>query len=821
MACAGNGCCNQVISNLHLSHRRTRAAQPWHINQKLPCNMKDLHMKPKFLALLSLAFVLALLGAPLLLHAQSSAFTYQGRLDDTNGPVSGTYDLRFKLFTDPLGNVQTGSTLLSNGVPVVNGLFTLTIDFGPGIFNGSNYWLEIDVKTNGGAAYVDLSPLQPITPVPYAQFAQNSPNAGLAAGVYTNAVTLNNASNSFVGSFNGDGGGLSNLTAVTLNGFTASGLWQLGGNNLASGQFLGSTNNQPLELWANATRALRFEPNTNGAPNVIGGSPVNFVDPGIVGATIGGGGAINGNFFLGAGSNHVGAIFGTIGGGRMNTVAADHATIGGGLDNTIQFAAYDGTIAGGYGNTIQSNVFRGVIGGGSANQISGNISYAVIGGGLNNAVREGSSTISGGEANTIQPLADRSVIAGGGNNTINGSASFSVYSTISGGQYNLVQTNGIFSAIGGGQGNTVVSNTAFATISGGSSNSVSGAFAVISGGTNNSASGAGASIGGGYNNSAPLNYTTIGGGYGNIASGADATVPGGAVNTASGIASFAAGSGAQALHSASFVWNDGVNGAFASTAPDQFSVHAVGGVRCVTSGAGMSLDGPMTVGDIQMTAADASYHSLSLSGGNSSGFLYGSYPKYGDGIHLGYNYYANQFGGSRIVNAGGGTSRISVGYGSIVLATGGVGVQPSFENIQISTTSVTVNGTFNNNSDRTQKQDFSPIQPSEVLQKVAGLPLSEWSYKSDAATRHIGPMAQDFYAAFAVGTDDKHIAPIDEGGVALAAIQGLNQKIDSREELLERRLKQKDAELNDLRQQLAELRRMVLTIKAGSTTPSQ
>jgi hypothetical protein len=61
---------------------------------------------------------------------------------------------------------------------------------------------------------------------------------------------------------------------------------------------------------------------------------------------------------------------------------------------------------------------------------------------------------------------------------------------------------------------------------------------------------------------------------------------------------------------------------------------------------------------------------------------------------------------------------------------------------------------------------------------VAKSTLTEWSYKDDSATRHIGPMGQDFYSLFNIGTDEKHIAPIDEGGVALAAIQGLNAKLE-------------------------------------------
>ena len=76
--------------------------------------------------------------------------------------------------------------------------------------------------------------------------------------------------------------------------------------------------------------------------------------------------------------------------------------------------------------------------------------------------------------------------------------------------------------------------------------------------------------------------------------------------------------------------------------------------------------------------------------------------------------------------------------------------------------------------------------------------MATWSYKSEHDVRHIGPMAQDFYAAFNVGTDDKHIATVDEGGVALAAIQGLNQKLD-----------EKDAEIQQLKQSVAQLQAIV------------
>ncbi|PYJ80847.1 MAG: hypothetical protein DME22_23005 [Verrucomicrobia bacterium] len=148
--------------------------------------------------------------------------------------------------------------------------------------------------------------------------------------------------------------------------------------------------------------------------------------------------------------------------------------------------------------------------------------------------------------------------------------------------------------------------------------------------------------------------------------------------------------------------------------------------------------------------------------------------------------------------AGGATSRISAEYGEIILAVGGVNSAPTTVRLDATAAGVTVFGTFNNSSDRNAKQDFAPVSPSQILDKVLQLPVSEWSYKTDSATRHIGPMGQDFYSAFKIGTDEKHIAPIDEGGVALAAIQGLNQKLDA-----------KDAEIAKLKARLDKLEQLI------------
>src|SRR5919199_2828161 len=85
-------------------------------------------------------------------------------------------------------------------------------------------------------------------------------------------------------------------------------------------------------------------------------------------------------------------------------------------------------------------------------------------------------------------------------------------------------------------------------------------------------------------------------------------------------------------------------------------------------------------------------------------------------------------------------------------------------------------------SDRNKKANFAAVNPREVLGRVVSLPITTWNYLSQGpAVRHIGPMAQDFHAAFGVGEDDTHINLVDANGVALAAIQGLYQLVQEQE----------------------------------------
>src|SRR5260221_9334556 len=174
-------------------------------------------------------------------------------------------------------------------------------------------------------------------------------------------MCLTTTANKLAGSFSGDGAGLTNLPS----------LWRIAGNSgtAPGSDFLGTTDSKALELKVNSTRALRLEPGienlfNSGAPNLIGGSSVNFVTANNVGATIGGGGAVN---YSGFGyTNSVTDSFGTVAGGAQNTSSGFSATVGGGKQNTS--SGYAATVGGGFGNT--SSRTRATGGGGQQNTSS-------------------------------------------------------------------------------------------------------------------------------------------------------------------------------------------------------------------------------------------------------------------------------------------------------------------------------------------------------------------------------------------------------------------------------------------------------------------
>ena len=110
----------------------------------------------------------AMLLIPAVINAQTTTFTYQGRLTDGGTPANGNYDLQFALFDSVTGGSQFGSVQTISNVSVSNGGFTVQLDFGAAAFPGANRFLEISVRLAGSGSFTTLSPRQQITSTPYA-----------------------------------------------------------------------------------------------------------------------------------------------------------------------------------------------------------------------------------------------------------------------------------------------------------------------------------------------------------------------------------------------------------------------------------------------------------------------------------------------------------------------------------------------------------------------------------------------------------------------------------------------------------------------------
>ena len=124
---------------------------------------------------------LSTLSSPLSAWAQGTAFTYQGRLNDSAGAANGIYDLRFTIYDASGGPGVIAGPVTNSPTSVSNGMFTVALDFGTGVFTGAERWLEIAVRTNGGEAFTALTPRQKLTPTPYAITSGNLSGALPAA----------------------------------------------------------------------------------------------------------------------------------------------------------------------------------------------------------------------------------------------------------------------------------------------------------------------------------------------------------------------------------------------------------------------------------------------------------------------------------------------------------------------------------------------------------------------------------------------------------------------------------------------------------------
>ncbi len=224
-------------------------------------------------------------------------------------------------------------------------------------------------------------------------------------------------------------------------------------------------------------------------------------------------------------------------------------------------------------------------------------------------------------------------------------------------------------------------------------------------------------------------------------------------------------------------------------------------------------------GDMEIGTGSADYRNLRLGGGNSSGFLYGSYPVLGDGIHLGYNWYADSSAIGFVVNPGGGTSRISAGYGFVALATGAINGIPVDRltvlingNVGVGTTSPAslfhVNGnircvSLTQTSSATLKDDVTPM--ADAMGSVARLkPVAfvwnERAPREARGKRDVGLLAEDVAGVLpeAVALDsDGAPAGIDYSRITVLAVRAIQE--------LEARRARDAAEIGALRERLATL----------------
>jgi hypothetical protein len=222
-------------------------------------------------------FVLVLFTVAIGANAQSTAFTYHGRLNNNDVPVTGAYDMQFAVYDAEVAGQMVAGPPPQNAIEVINGLFRARIDFGAGVFTGPPRWLEIQVRPAGNGNFTTLNPRQELTSSPYSIRAQT---AGTAADVSNGSVvkSLNNLRDDIT---------LAAVAPVTLtpNGNTLTisstggtgGPWSLNGNDAyynAGNVGIGTTQPQgllDLITGASDTSALfvRADPGSFGRGGII------------------------------------------------------------------------------------------------------------------------------------------------------------------------------------------------------------------------------------------------------------------------------------------------------------------------------------------------------------------------------------------------------------------------------------------------------------------------------------------------------------------------------------------------------------------------
>ena len=395
---------------------------------------------------LSTLFVIAIAFG--IATAQTTQFTYQGRLLDGSLPANAAYDLEFALFDAGSGGTQLGTTQTVLGVPVRDGVFTVQLDFGAE-FPGAGRFLEIAVRASGGGSYTPLTPRQPISSAPYAVRSLNSlgadslsancvgcvasghigsvdgsvvsgeiPVAGVPSGS-ANYVQNQNAGPQGTANFNIDGTGTANI-------FDAATQYNIGGDRLLS---IRSNN-----LFAGVHAGLA---------NPIGGGNSFFGFDAGRSNTSGGG-----NSFFGTAAGRAtttssnNSFFGSLA-GFSNVAGGNNSFFGtsAGQNNTASGNSFFGSRAGASTTTSGNNSFFGSSAG-QLNITGGNNSFYGAGAGQNTNASSNSFFGSSAGLNNI----------GGGDNSFFGFSS---------GKNNTAGANSFFGSSAGSGNTTGGSNSLF------------------------------------------------------------------------------------------------------------------------------------------------------------------------------------------------------------------------------------------------------------------------------------------------------------------------------------------------------------------------
>ncbi len=519
-----------------------------------------------------------------------------------------------------------------------------------------------------------------------------------------------------------------------------------------------------------------------------------------------------GKYFLGVtlGSNVAGGPFSAVLSGLANKACDASSAIGAGQQNVIanNGNALDSFIGAGGANAVTG--FSAFVGAGSSNEAAAQAAF--VGAGIYGTAEAPGSFVGAGGYEYLQQKGS----AAGGGNIADGTDSF-----IGAGDLNAISSSGMGSFIGGGGS---------ASVKQGYHNTIAAADSFIGAGDNNTVGvGAGQSfLGGGINGTITGSYSGLVAGYGDGVRGTGAFVGAGEFNEVySENAFIGSGSGNTVSGEGSFVGAGGTAGIFSGNqASGQDSFIGAGDsnvAKATESFIGAGANNSITSAPYSVLAGGRSntvsgeYASLAGGYDNTAAGVFSMMPG-GEANHAngklsfaaGYHAEAvhnGSFVWSDFVS-GSADAEDKAANQFVVRASGGT----SFYSNEKETSGVELtagSGAWANLSDRNAKTEIVPLDDASILAKVAALPVSSWQYKSERGVRHVGPMAQDFYAAFGVGTDDRHITSIDEDGVALAAIKALHRENDRLRSIVESDRKAEHDEVSALRSQLRQIQSLL------------